>query len=196
MNRVILFCVYLSAIIYILFSIISYANFGQVVQRNIFLNCITPPLSLSFYICLAYSLDPSDAIEMILARTLFAFLSAFSYPLQTLPCRISMEHLLPIEKVTKRAHSESIHIWLTILIIIGTFLVALTFDSLMFVSSVIGTVAGIPICYILPFLFYYKLTEGAGWTTKRLAAACLAAFGIIAMLVSGFSIFISLLYPI
>lgn len=42
MNKVINSCVYLSAGVYVLFSLISYANFGQIVQGNVFKNCILP----------------------------------------------------------------------------------------------------------------------------------------------------------
>lgn len=132
---------------------------------------------------------------MIIARVLFAFLSAFSYPLQTLPCRLSVEHLIPLSKATKKAHAGKLHIIITSLVLLGTFSIAFVLDNLVLISGLIGTVAGIPICYILPFLFYYKLTEGRGWTRKRLAAAGLAVFGILAMIVSGVSLGITIFYP-
>jgi amino acid permease len=131
---------------------------------------------------------------MIIARILFAILAAFSYPLQTLPCRNSLEHLLPISSATKKQNSKLLHISLTVLILVGSFTVAFLQRSLVLISGIIGTIAGIPICYILPFLFYYKLTEGAGWTWRRIGAAFLAAFGLVAMVISAASIFFTIFY--
>lgn len=139
-------------------------------------------------------IDPSENVEMLVARILFALLSAFSYPLQTLPCRMSIEHLIPLSKATKKAHSERLHIILTSFILLGTFSLAFVLDNLVLLSGLIGTVAGIPICYILPFLLYYKLTDGQGWTYKRLAAAGLASFGVLAMIVSGASLSVTIFY--
>lgn len=127
-------------------------------------------------------------MEMILARVLFALLSAFSYPLQTFPCRQSLEHLLPMSPSSKKTHSQSLHTIMTIGILVGTFLVAFRVESLVLISGVIGTFAGLPICYIVPFLFYYKLSEGRGWTWKRIAAAVMAAFGVVAIFVNSISL--------
>lgn len=177
MNRVINFCVALSGLIYLTFSMVAYANFGQVVQPNVLRNY------------------PIKNVEMIIARALFALLAIFSYPLQTLPCRNSLENLLPLSRNKKKSHSTPIHISLTSFILAGTFLCAFLLDNLSLVSSIIGTIAGIPICYILPFAFYYKLTEGRGFTWKRIAAGCLAIFGLLAMIVNTVSIVMSIVNP-
>lgn len=132
---------------------------------------------------------------MILARVLFALLAAFSYPLQTLPCRNSLENLLPLPKAVKALHSTKIHIILTSAILLGSFAFAFLQENLSLVLGVIGTIAGIPICYILPFVFYFKLTQGGGWTWKRTASACLAVFGLIAMGLNSVAIVLSILRP-
>jgi amino acid permease len=125
---------------------------------------------------------------MIIARCLFAMLSAFSYPLQTFPCRSSLEHLLPLSLTSKQAHSRTIHTLLTMAILLGTYSVAFCVKDLVIISEFIGTLAGIPICYLFPFLFYFKLSEGRGWTAKRIAAACMAGFGLFAMAINSLSL--------
>lgn len=136
-----------------------------------------------------------DNIDMILARIFFALLSAFSYPLQVLPCRMSVENLLPLSRLVKRKRATLLYILLTSIILSGTFIIAFLHDDLVLISGTIGTLAGIPICYILPFVFYFKLTEGSGWTPKRVAAVGLAIFGVIAMIISGTSLIIPKIYP-
>ena len=90
---------------------------------------------------------------MIVARILFAFLSAFSYPLQTLPCRLSIESLIPVSKSYKRQNGETLRKILIVAIIVASFAFAFFLDDLALISGLIGTLAGIPICYILPFAF-------------------------------------------
>lgn len=131
---------------------------------------------------------------MIVARILFAFLSAFSYPLQTLPCRLSIESLIPVSKSYKRQNGETLRKILIVAIIVASFAFAFFLDDLALISGLIGTLAGIPICYILPFAFYMKLTVGRGWTKKRIAATALAIFGVIAMIISGISLIINIIH--
>ena len=42
-----------------------------------------------------------------------------------------------------------------------------------------GNVTSSVICYLIPSAFYLKLTEGAGWTTKRLCTVLLLLMGIV-----------------
>jgi hypothetical protein len=65
------------------------------------------------------------------------------------------------------------------------------------VSALLGTFIGIPICYLVPGLYYYKLTEAdeEGLTTERKMALGLVLFGGVAMLVSSISLYVSLTTP-
>lgn len=132
---------------------------------------------------------------MIVARILFALLSAFSYPLQTHPCRASLLNIAPVPRGWKVHHPNALFYSLTILILGGSYLFAFFQQDLRLVSRVIGTVAGIPICYIFPFLFYYKLTEDQPWGWKKYAAAGLAVFGLAAMALSGAATLMSMIEP-
>lgn len=125
---------------------------------------------------------------MIVARILYAFLSAFSYPLQTLPLRIAISHMIPLDAEVKVRNRHRIYLATTVGILLATFIVAFFVDDLVWVSAVIGTFAGIPICYLLPFIFYIRLTAGYGWTRMRIAATFLALFGAASMLIGSFSL--------
>lgn len=74
----------------------------------------------------------------------------------------------------------------------ATFGVAMMVDDLAMVNSVIGTFAGIPICYFLPVIFYVKLTKGQGWGRMRLGAIGLAGFGLVAMVLGAYSLLLKL----
>ena len=149
---------------------------------------------------LSLSLDPVDSSLAVFGRCLFALLAAFSYPLQTHPCRASLINLLPFSKRSLELQDGLIYGSVTAVILAASYLVAWLQDDLRLVSGIIGTFVGIPICYMLPFVFYNKLliketeTESlpvaneqrsVPWTRMRIGAAGLAIFGIFAMILSG-----------
>lgn len=134
-----MFSLSLSASAYLLFSLVSCANFGKQTASNIFAN---------------YAVDRP---EVVIARILFALLAAFSFPLQIFPSRISLISLLNQYQsagvqVNKYGGEEqhSFYGLVTILLIFAAFVVAVGSSDLKRLLALIGTFAGIPICYFLP----------------------------------------------
>ena len=80
---------------------------------------------------------------------------------------------------------------ITSFILTCSFLIAYLCTEIDTALQIVGNFAGIPICYILPFLLYYKLTENHGWTWKRIGAAALAVFGVFAMSLGTLSLLMS-----
>jgi len=171
MRRVINWSVGLSAVAYFLFSIFSYATYGSSTESNVFLNF------------------PAFRPEMIFGRILYTLLSAFSYPLLTHPCRVSVLNLLPLSDEMKLRHFGLIHRLVTSGIVVGTLILALMLRNLGLVSALIGTFIGIPVCYIVPGLFYTKMFQN-GQGSSRQSAVAMMLFGVTAMVVSIISLFI------
>lgn len=167
MRRIINWSITISAAAYFLFSIFAYATYGASTESNVFLNF------------------PAFKLEMIFGRLLYTLLSAFSYPLLTHPCRASILNLLPLSDETKLRHFETIHRVTTSFIVLGTLAVALVLRDLGIISALIGTFIGIPICYIVPGLFYGKLMADDDATFKKQKFGYwLAVFGGLAMFIS------------
>ncbi len=167
MKGVIDWSIGLSALAYFLFSIFCYFTYGKATMSNVFLNF------------------PAFRIEMIVGRALYTLLSAFSYPLLTHPCRASLLNLLPLSDETKLCHFGTIHRIVTLSIVFATLVCSLLIRDLGAVSALIGTFIGIPICYMLPGIFYSKMTEneeGCHWT--RRSSQAMIMFGIVAMAIS------------
>lgn len=167
MRKVIHRSVWISAAAYFSFSIFCYATYGASTETNVFLNF------------------PAFRFEMIVGRILYTLLSAFSYPLVTHPCRASILNLLPLTDESKLRHFESIHKATTSGVVLATLLCSLVIRDLGIVSGLIGTFIGIPICYIIPGLFYTKMMDSEGPATlARRAAQSLIIFGILSMSIS------------
>lgn len=171
MRRVIDWSVGLSAAAYFLFSIFCYATYGASTASNVFLNF------------------PGFRPEMIFGRVLYTLLSAFSYPLLTHPCRASILNLLPISDETKLRHFDRIHQGVTSAIVVGTVGLALVVRNLGIVSALIGTFIGIPICYIVPGLFYARMFSVPH--RNRTMAYAMVIFGVIAMITSIVALIVS-----
>lgn len=166
-KRLVSYSIIFSTLIYVVFSLASCMNFGSKTKQNIFLNY------------------PLNVRSMIFARIFFALLAAFSFPLMTHPCRNALlSSFFP-------DHFNVV----TVAILIGTFGVAMIQSDLRLISGVIGAVAGIPICYIFPSLFYYKMNKMSMIMThspiKLVCSIGLGIFGAIAMILTLTSLIIS-----
>lgn len=166
-----MFSLSVSAAAYLLFSLVSCANFGKGTESNIFAN---------------YS---KDRPEVVLGRVLFALLAAFSFPLQIFPSRISLisllkrythnsEDMIIRAKVIKREEEHSLYGLVTILLIFASFVVAVGSTDLKRLLALIGTFAGIPICYFLPAIVTLLRER------NNRAAIFLLCFGLLAFSVS------------
>ncbi|EPZ34373.1 Amino acid transporter domain-containing protein [Rozella allomycis CSF55] len=120
-------------------------------------------------------------MAVIVAQFAYGLLTLFSYPLQVHPCRNSLEKVFPISNETRLKYPKTIFYGISGVIILATFFTAFFVDELGLVLAVVGSTGSVTLCYILPSLFYVKLTENEGWHTKRILAAALGAIGIIVM---------------
>ncbi|KAL2754093.1 hypothetical protein ACRALDRAFT_2109730 [Sodiomyces alcalophilus JCM 7366] len=159
-----------AASIYVLVAITGYLTFGNAVSGNI----------VSMY-------DPSNAI--VIGQFGIVLLVTFSIPLQVFPCRSSADAVLrwrpirrqnggradsanndlpllnPTAPGAARPDSASVPMsdtrfaLLTSIILISSYLVALSVSSLERVLAYVGSIGSTSISFILPGLFYYKISD-------------------------------------
>jgi amino acid permease len=122
---------------------------------------------------------PLEKIPYIIGRFLFMFLLACSYPLQSFPCRMSIERIVKVIS-PKMAESRPLIIYWasTAFIILVTAAVATPKVGLDIILAIIGATAGPAICYIFPAILYLKQTQKQGPTKLRWAAKGLLAVSI------------------
>ena len=156
-----------SWIVYLIVAITGYLSYGDNVNGNI--------VSM-------YPNSPSANI----GRVAIVILILFSYPLQAHPCRASLDKILyslaklrqdGFASLNRVASSRSISIasedeyrkeeisenrWatLTTFILISTYMVAMSVSSLEVVLAYVGATGSTAISFILPGLFYWKITQG------------------------------------
>ncbi|KAF2862120.1 glycosyltransferase family 1 protein [Piedraia hortae CBS 480.64] len=140
-----------AAAIYVLVAITGYLSFGSAVAGNI----------VSQYI-------PSTASTI--GRAAIVVLVVFSYPLQVHPCRASVDAVLRWRprKRTSAANNDSNQreemsevrfAILTTAIIVLSYACAVTINSLDKVLAYVGSTGSTCISFILPGLFYYKISS-------------------------------------
>lgn len=132
------------------------------------------------------SVDSIDDVPFIVARALLVLVVIFSYPLQTYPCRqcilniieslqtssvaptistgarvgaeaATMRRRSSIQKITSALNWKFIAT--TLFVLAGTYAIGMTVSSLGLVLAFIGATASTTVCFILPFLFYYKMRK-------------------------------------
>jgi amino acid permease len=159
-----------AAAIYILVAITGYLSFGNEVGGNI----------VAQY---------APSVSATIGRAAIVVLVMFSYPLQVHPCRASVDAvlkwrpnkslaarfrgaasaeeaspprdvpLLPTGKKRNTEMSETRFAAITTLIIILSYIVAMTVSSLEAVLAYVGSTGSTSISFILPGLFYYKISS-------------------------------------
>lgn len=165
------------AFIYILVAITGYLSFGNDVGGNI----------VAQYF---------PSISATVGRAAIVVLVMFSYPLQVHPCRASLDAVLkwrpksisngsgssslesspprnvPLLPTGRKRTDESIgemrFAALTTVIIILSFIVAMTVESLEAVLAYVGSTGSTSISFILPGLFYYKISSPDSALHQRL----------------------------
>jgi amino acid permease len=146
--------------IYILVAVTGYLSYGDNVAGNIV--GMYPP-----------------AVASTIGRAAIVVLVMFSYPLQVHPCRASLDAILrwrPIRR-NRAANDSSItripppksaptpemsdvrFAALTTTIIVFSYIVAMTVSSLEKVLAYVGSTGSTSISFILPGLFYYKISS-------------------------------------
>lgn len=196
-------CIAVSFVVYTLYGYTSYLCYADVIQSNTmfsvcksaFLSCVSLShifsmpsfLDLTLTRCDTCDIDPTSQVAFQIARVLFAFLLSFSYPLQVLPFRNSFLRLLCLSDAQKAAHGKSIFVGTTLLMICFTFGVSMSLADISAIIGLVGAVTSSVICYILPSIFYLKLTNDRHWDYKRICAVTLCGFGILVFFVGTIS---------
>ncbi|KAI4170549.1 MAG: hypothetical protein LQ343_004926 [Gyalolechia ehrenbergii] len=156
----------ISGFIYILVAITGYLSFGNAVAGNI----------VSIY---------APAVSSTIGKAAIVILVMFSYPLQVHPCRASVDAVLKWRPI-KRSESpqaspsrpaslfpssksgpptrgdgmgETRFAAITTAIIVLSYIVAMTVSSLEKVLAYVGSTGSTSISFILPGLFYYKISS-------------------------------------
>jgi amino acid permease len=157
-----------AAAIYILVAITGYLSFGNDIGGNI----------VAQY---------APSISATIGRAAIVVLVVFSYPLQVHPCRASVDAVLkwrpksmikssgpssvdsspprniPLLPTGRKRNDEAIgetrFAAITTAIIILSFIVAMTVSSLEAVLAYVGSTGSTAISFILPGLFYYKISS-------------------------------------
>ena len=166
-----------AAAIYVLVAITGYLSFGNDIGGNI----------------VAQYLPSASAT---IGRAAIVVLVMFSYPLQVHPCRASVDAVLkwrpkslsrssglsslesspprdtPLLPTGRKRHDDSLSetrfAVITTAIIILSFIVAMTVNSLEAVLAYVGSTGSTSISFILPGLFYYKISSPDSALHQRL----------------------------
>ncbi|CCL98599.1 uncharacterized protein FIBRA_00601 [Fibroporia radiculosa] len=179
MNLVIGTSIGSAAIIYEIIGVFGYLTFGSKVGANI----------IAMY--------PSTSLFIAVGQLAIAILVMFSYPLQVHPCRNCLDKVFSFGHIAKQAtdsedemieddhgsgHEMSTlkHALLTIAVVVGGFSIAYFVDDLQMVLSFVGSTGSTTISFILPGLFYWKLSRNDPSTNRTLSKASLglALYGI------------------
>jgi len=172
-----------ATLMYEVIAVLGYLTFGSKVGANI----------IAMY--------PATSIFIAVGQLAIAILVLFSYPLQVHPCRNCLDKVFGSSNVVKptvegdeedddedddHGHSEMSamkHFLLTMVIVVGGFTISYMVDDLQIVLSFVGATGSTTISFILPGLFFWKLTQNDA-SVKRLNSA---AFG---LMVYGIFVFI------
>lgn len=183
MNIVIATSIGSASLTYEVIAIFGYLTFGSKVSANI----------IAMY--------PSTSLFIAIGQLAIVILVLFSYPLQVHPCRNCLDkvfhagHVEPVVKPLTEAEEDSDaievdehenadmtplkHTVLTTAIVFCGFAIAYFVDDLKMVLSFVGSTGSTTISFILPGLFYWKLTRNDPNASKALnrAAFALALYG-------------------
>ena len=157
-NGVVFASIGTAAFLYILVAITGYLSFGNAVGGNI----------VAQY---------APSIASTIGKAAIVVLVMFSYPLQVHPCRASVDAVLKwrptrrndspsgsparsnITKTRNDVMGETRFAAITTAIIILSYIVAMTVSSLEKVLAYVGSTGSTSISFILPGLFYYKISS-------------------------------------
>jgi len=176
MNIVIGSAIGSATLTYEVIAVFGYLTFGSKVGANI----------IAMY--------PSTSLFIAVGQLAIVILVLFSYPLQVHPCRNCLDKVFhagdihqPLKAVDDdededmvdedHVHTEMTsfkHTLLTTAIIGFGFMIAFFVDDLQLVLSFVGATGSTTISFILPGLFYWKLTRNDPTTSKSLNRAALA----------------------
>ncbi|KAH9940826.1 vacuolar amino acid transporter 5 [Epithele typhae] len=159
-----------AALIYEVIAVFGYLTFGSKVGPNI----------IAMY--------PSTSLFIAIGQLAIAIMVMFSYPLQVHPCRNCLDKVFNAGQTSKptaddeesedehhTSHDMSPlkHALLTLAIVASGFTIAYFVDDLKLVLSFVGSTGSTTISFILPGLFYWKLSRDDTSVSKTLSRASL-----------------------
>ncbi|KAH7927298.1 vacuolar amino acid transporter 5 [Leucogyrophana mollusca] len=161
---------------YEVIAVFGYLTFGSSVGANI----------IAMY--------PSTSLFIAIGQLAIVILIGFSYPLQVQPCRNCLDKIFNGSAAAKVTHHDSDdvvdehsaadmslfkHTILTTAIIVPGFIIAYFVDDLQMVLSFVGSTGSTTISFILPGLFFWKLSRDDLSISRKLnkAALALAIYG-------------------
>ncbi|KAI0306057.1 vacuolar amino acid transporter 5 [Multifurca ochricompacta] len=169
MNIVIGTAIGSATVSYEIIAVFGYLTFGTHVGANI----------IAMY--------PSTSLFIAVGQLAIAILVLFSYPLQVHPCRNCLDKVFHFGSTTDKFGHEGVedehgagdmtplkHTVLTAAVVAGTFSIAYFVDNLEMVLSFVGATGSTTISFILPGLFYWKLTKDDPNRNKLLNTGALA----------------------
>jgi len=191
MNIVIGTAIGSATLTYEVIAIFGYITFGSHVTANI----------IEMY--------PSSSLFIAIGQLAIAILVLFSYPLQVQPCRNCLDKVFNFDAVSDKVedvddeHGPSDmtplkHTVLTTAVVTGGFSIAYFVDNLELVLSFVGATGSTTISFILPGLFYWKLTKDDPNKNKflNLGALGLACYGLLILVFClSFNIY-NIVYPV
>jgi len=161
MNTVIATSIGSAVGVYEIIGVFGYLTFGSKVGANV----------IAMY--------PSTSIFIAVGQLAIAILVMFSYPMQVHPCRICLDKVFHlgsqasnfapadddndnVSVVDEHGAGEMSmfkHAVLTVAIVVSGFSIAYTVDDLQMVLSFVGSTGSTTVSFILPGLFFWKLTR-------------------------------------
>ncbi|KAF9785458.1 transmembrane amino acid transporter protein-domain-containing protein [Thelephora terrestris] len=176
--------------IYEIIGVFGYLTFGSKVGANI----------ISSY--------PSNSIFIAVGRLAVAILVMLSYPMEVYPCRNCLDKIFsPSNQVSNSTPTDNVrgtgemstfkHASLTTGIVLGSFATSYFVYNLEMVLSIVGATGSTMVSFILPGMFFWKLTKGDLGTSKLLnrSALGLAVYGALVFIFClGYNIY-KLIYP-
>jgi len=193
MNIVIGTAIGSATLTYEVIAVFGYITFGSHVTANI----------IEMY--------PSSSLFIAIGQLAIAILVLFSYPLQVQPCRNCLDKVFHFDSERDKVEDSGVdddhgsgemtplkHTVLTTAVVAGGFSIAYFVDNLEMVLSFVGATGSTTISFILPGLFYWKLTKDDPNKNKllNLGALGLACYGsLILVFCLSFNIY-NVIYPV
>ncbi|KAG8525742.1 uncharacterized protein KY384_000502 [Bacidia gigantensis] len=157
-----------SGFIYILVAITGYLSFGNTVSDNIVANY-------------------GPSLTSTIGKAAIVILVMFSYPLQVHPCRASIDAVSRWRPNRRRSNDNGSPAFspppkaarpdnmgevrfatITAAILVASYIIAMTVSSLSKVLAYVGSTGSTSISFILPGLFYYKISSPDSSLHQRL----------------------------
>ncbi|KAF9911136.1 hypothetical protein EC991_004690 [Linnemannia zychae] len=208
LNRIITTSIGSAVVIYHIIGVLGYLTFGNIVGSNIIqmynasLLVTIGRIAIVILVMFSFPLQchPCRACldKVLTALVQFWQSTRFGKPMSystldnendddepstatssTLPNSVQLDdHGEPIQ-VT----SELKYTLMTLSILLGSYIIAITVSELELVLSLVGSTGSTAISFILPGSFYYKLHQNDPWTGRKILSVCLATYGAMVMII-------------